>query len=102
MSTNHEISVEGSVVRVGGEIDLLAAPVLRSCISSAAANADEAIVIDLHAVTFLDSSGLNELIRCAVEGARDVVLQRPSERVRRVLELTGVCSLFTLVEQAEA
>ena len=55
--------------------------------------------VDASAVTFIDSTGLNFLIRIAREAAAagrpPVVLMRPAPRVREMLALTGTAALFT-------
>jgi anti-sigma B factor antagonist len=54
--------------------------------------------IDMHDVVFMDSSGLQELLRLnnrARERGLEVVIVRPSVPVMRLLELTGLESQFT-------
>jgi anti-sigma B factor antagonist len=55
------------------------------------------VVVDLSAVTFLDSGGLSWLVRvraAALARGRRVTLRSPSEHSRRVLLLSGVDRLF--------
>lgn len=66
------------------------------------------IVVDLGAVSFIDSAGLGVLIgllkRVAARGG-DVRLARPQSAVRLVLEITRVTRVFTIfptVEEASA
>ena len=57
------------------------------------------IAIDLQDVVFMDSSGLQELVRLnnrARERDLELVLARPSVPVKRLLELTGLESHFTI------
>lgn len=85
-------------IRLRGELDLAAADAVRESVDRArAAQADPVVVLDLADVTFLDSTGLRELVRPAVESTT-VVLRRPSPSVLKVLELAGVADLFTIVE----
>ena len=54
------------------------------------------VVVDLHRVTYLDSTFLNllaRLYRRRSEGTT-VTLERPNEQVRRVLRLVGFDKLF--------
>ena len=57
------------------------------------------VVIDLAGVRFMDSAGLNILIRCFkpldAQGRR-LVLRRPQDAVRRTLELGGITTLVDL------
>jgi anti-anti-sigma factor len=88
-----DVAAVDGVLRVAGEIDAVSAP----CVDAALA-AGEAVAIDLSAVTFMDSSGLNLLLahdRPLVEhgGVRRVVaMSRP---VERVLEVTGLLRTLT-------
>ena len=57
--------------------------------------------IDLRDLVFMDSSGLQELVRLnnrAHERNLEVVLIKPSAPVMRLLELTGLQSHFTIRE----
>jgi anti-sigma B factor antagonist len=58
-----------------------------------------AIVLDLSAVTFMDSTALGRLVYIYKQGAIfdvPLTLRAPSQRVRRLLELTGTWELFTI------
>lgn len=81
-------------VRLAGEVDLAAAPRVESAIEDALAGEEGVdMMIDVDAVTFLDSTGLRVLVaahaRCAGEG-RSLTLVNPSIAVSRILEITGL------------
>jgi anti-sigma B factor antagonist len=86
----------GDVLTVRGDVDESVAA------RFGAALADPAVgVVDLAAVTFLDSAGLRAMI--AARRQRDAdgvpfVVRSPSRMVLRLLELTGLESAFTLDE----
>lgn len=85
------------VVRLRGEIDLAAASTVRGAVDHARTfPPGSALVLDLADVTFLDASGLGELVRPMTDRT-DVVLRRPSRPVCKVLELTGLTGMFTIV-----
>ncbi len=86
-----------TVLHLGGDIDLAVRELLRDAIAEAAAGAPVRLHIDLRRVTFLDSSGLHQLL-VARELVAEVVLVAPSAAVRRVFELSAVESLFTIVD----
>lgn len=86
-----------TVLRLGGDIDLAVREQLRSALADAAQGGVASLSIDLRDVTFLDSSGLHELL-VARELAADVVLIAPSPAVRRVFDLSAVGPLFTIVD----
>ena len=90
---------EGKVViSLAGELDVAGAPVLREHLA-AATRSDGRVVCDLEHLTYNDSTGISVLIaarkRLDATG-RDLVLVGPSERVHKVLEITGVDSYFTI------
>jgi anti-sigma B factor antagonist len=86
-------------VTVTGEVDLATAPLLEEAIDSAIRASAGAFVIDLADVNFIDSSGVNVLLRSrALLGRedRDVVLICPPGGVLHVLEVIGVADLFAV------
>lgn len=85
------------IVVVKGEIDLRAAGGFWDCVCGALASRPPRLVVDLADTTFMDSSGLEVLLRAHVAQGRlpeAVVLRAPSPIVRRVLGLAGVEDLF--------
>ena len=89
---------DGTVV-VSGEVDLYTAPLLERAVESAMERGEGNVVIDMTDVRFMDSAGLNIIIRCFkpldAQGRR-VVLRHPQEAVRRTLELGGIVTLVDL------
>lgn len=83
------------LLTVRGEIDMDNAGELVDAIKGIAGTA----VVDLSGVTFVDSTGLQGLLR-AQKAARqrgdDLILRHPSKAVRRLLELTGLSDGFTV------
>ncbi|NHC44580.1 STAS domain-containing protein [Motilibacter aurantiacus] len=92
-----------AIVHVTGEIDLETGPRLREFLTSElnqlSAPSGE-LVLDLTAVTFCDSSGLQALIatlrRARLLGVRLVLRVIPDSRFARFLALAGVSELFEL------
>ncbi|WP_018684582.1 STAS domain-containing protein [Actinokineospora enzanensis] len=98
-----EITSEGTdpvVVSVTGEVDLATAPQLEQALDAALAEPGATGVrVDLSAVEFMDSAGLRVLVaalRKAEESDRTLVLDAPHERVRRIIEITGLAEVFGL------
>jgi anti-sigma B factor antagonist len=79
---------EHVVVEVRGEIDLRTAPDLGDQLDRAFQDAPAAVIVDLSAATFLDSSGLNVLFNTRRGGQLALVVSDPS--LLRTLELTGL------------
>lgn len=93
------VSTEGSTLRVSftGDLDLESAPHLRSLVARASQEEGlSGLVIDLSAVTFLDSVGLSVLltVRTRLVSEEVSVTVVPSDAVRRVFTLAGVDGLF--------
>jgi anti-sigma B factor antagonist len=87
---------------VAGEIDLYTAPRLHGELATALAGAGPAmIVVDMSRVEFCDSTGMNVLLaahRRAREGGGDLQLAGPRPAVRKVLQLTGLETVFTVLD----
>ena len=91
---------------VTGEIDLYTAPRLHGELS-AALSGDSAtrIVVDMSGVDFCDSTGMNVLLaahRRAREQGGDLELASPRPAVRKVLQVTGLEAVFTVMDDPAA
>jgi anti-anti-sigma factor len=80
------------VVAVRGELDIATAPELRAALASVDGRASQ-LVFDLHAVDFMDSSGISVLLAARV-GDELIRLRAPSEAVTRLLDVTGLTEVF--------
>ena len=88
-----------AVVAVRGEVDLYTAPRLWETLDAAIAETPAELVIDLTDVTFLDSMGLNVLVRAhkrlkPISGS--VVVRGANNQVFKVFELTKLNKVFTV------
>ena len=94
------------VVRSEGRLNMAAAPGLRAVVSECVAAGQSRIVVDLSAITFMDSSGLGALIgglKTARQTGGDLRIAAPTEQVSTVLGLTNldrVLRPFATVEDA--
>ncbi|MDR7274965.1 STAS domain-containing protein [Catenuloplanes atrovinosus] len=86
-------------LHVAGEIDGATAPSLERALLDALATAPRHLLIDGTDITFCDSRGLATLITAwRTAGQTGVTMSiRPSPRLRRVMALSGIDSLFDLV-----
>jgi anti-anti-sigma factor len=76
-----------------GDLDAATAGTLDAAFDDVVGGGARRVVVDLAAVTFLDSTGLRSLLRAAanLEGAGGTLRCAPlSPQVRRVLELSGL------------
>ena len=90
-----------AILRLSGELDLVGAERVDSCIDELLRDPPDELVIDLRAVTFMDSMGLRSLIRARAKGADEelpVKLVRGSDQVHRVLTMTRMDDHFEFVE----
>jgi anti-anti-sigma factor len=81
-----------------GEIDQETAPMLAEHLHRAIDDRDGRIVIDLGAVTFMDSSGVHALVTAFESALARLRLGRLIPAVRRVLELTALLDVFARAE----
>jgi anti-sigma B factor antagonist len=90
-------------VVVSGEVDIVTVDkVVELAMIHLTAAAVQRLVFDLQSVSFIDSSGIGGLIKLGAEAkslGKQFALRQPSERVLRVLELTGLAGEFTVVPE---
>jgi anti-sigma B factor antagonist len=82
-------SADVAVIVTGGELDAYAAPDLSEAFAQVAR--EDRVVVDLHAVSFLDSTALGVVVRALREvdgrdGTARIVL--PAGSARRIFEIT--------------
>src|SRR4051812_5183176 len=89
------------LITLSGELDLASVRYLRQRVEAAFAEGPPQLVVDLSAVTHMDSTGLAELISAhqrAMDLQGKLVLVVTSAAIRRTLEIRGVVGLFTVVD----
>lgn len=91
------------VVAIAGELDLHTAPQLAAELDAYALSASE-VVVDLTAVSFMDSTALGAVL-AATRRIRDaggrLSLAAPGAETRKLLELVGVDRVLPVYETAE-
>jgi anti-sigma B factor antagonist len=91
---------DGSLALVlQGELDITTSPLLDEALARARATDAVSIVVDLLAVSFIDSTALHVLIRHArtEDGRARVCLTKGSPQTQRVFELSGALSYLPFV-----
>jgi anti-anti-sigma factor len=108
MAETLQVRTEGDVViaEVSGDVDLANAKAIGSLVAGAVPNEALGLVLDLAAVTYLDSSGVH-LIFDLAQRLRDrqqrLVLALPADsRIRRVLDLVKLDAVVPVEESAAA
>lgn len=92
-----ELVGDVGVLWVDGEVDHGTAPLLRRYAEAMLGDGSRSLVFDLGHVSYLDSSGLNVLIRAqnhARELGGTVTVRYASEQVRRVMEVAGLNAML--------
>lgn len=102
MTLHAEVQGHRVRVRVGGEVDVATEPALRAFILSAVTREITEQVIDLSAVTFLDSSGMRGLVLASREAAAagvafSLLCPELNTAVTKVLEILKINSMMTVV-----
>jgi anti-sigma B factor antagonist len=91
------------VLAVNGDVDIATAPELRTRLARAV-DGHPAVVVDLAAVGFMDSTGLGVLVaaynRAAAAGRR-LVIARPQRIVRNALHLVQVDSVIDVYDSLD-
>jgi anti-sigma B factor antagonist len=88
-----------TVLAVGGDIDVHTSPTLQGRISDTLESGRHALVVDLSAVEFLDSSGLGVLVaglNRAREVGGDLTLVCARANVLKLFEITGLDQVFAV------
>jgi anti-sigma B factor antagonist len=92
-----------AVVTASGELDLYTAPRLQTALAALLREPVDRVVVDLSGVEFCDSTGMNVLLS-AMKRAREhgggLELASPRPAVRKILQVTGLDSVFTVVDAA--
>lgn len=94
-----------TVLVLVGDLDVHSAPLVQRAVAAAVADASGDVVLDLAAVSFVDSSGIGVLIAChkrARNRGSRLVLRAPSRRVARLLAVTMLDRVLTVEDGATA
>ncbi|MHA6765603.1 STAS domain-containing protein [Streptacidiphilus sp. PAMC 29251] len=88
-----------AVVQVSGAMDYDTSPALEQALAALVQDGARHLVLDMAAVTFCDSCGINTLIRalgCAGQDNGSLALAATTPRVQGVLEIIGVDAVITM------
>jgi anti-anti-sigma factor len=97
------VSADGDVatVTLRGELDLSGVDRAREAIEQAEAGDSGLLVLDLSHLDFLDSTGLEVILRAARrarDSGRRLIVRRPSRYVRRLFEMTAIDQSLDIVD----
>jgi anti-sigma B factor antagonist len=94
-----------AIIRGGGRLNMVAAPLIREVILEQIAAGRTRVVIDLSAIDFMDSSGLGALIGClksARQAGGDLRIAAPTPQVSMVLKLSNLDRVLKAHDTAES
>jgi anti-anti-sigma factor len=90
-----------ATLELRGELDMSGTDRLRLALEQAEEPPSGLLVLDLSMLDFIDSTGLEVLLRAARrahDSGRRLIVARPSRYVRRLLELTAIDQALDVVE----
>jgi anti-sigma B factor antagonist len=94
-----QVEPEGTVVRLNGDLDVVTASQLRERVADLVRRGHYDLIVDLDAVSFLDSTGLAVLVN-ALKRARahdgSVRLVCTNEPLLQIFRITGLNKSFTI------
>jgi anti-sigma B factor antagonist len=102
----HEHDQDVAVLSVHGEVDLETAPALWKTLLPALEHQTGPVVVDLSAVTFMDSTGVHALVdarrRLALQNRRLAIVCRDGGQVHRLLALVGLLDALAVYRSRES
>jgi anti-anti-sigma factor len=90
-----------STVYFRGELDMSGVDRARQAIEQAEEGGAPLMVLDLSELDFIDSTGLEVMLRAArraTDSGRRLIVQRPSQYIRRLLEMTAIDRSLDIVD----
>ena len=103
LTIESESQPDAHVIRIAGELDLAGCPDLESALQVAERVKADRIIVDLEALTFIDSVGLGTLLktsrRLASDGNR-LEITRGKGQPAGILRLTGLEKVLPLADPA--
>lgn len=105
LKVSTEYRGDHAVVSVHGEVDLYTAPRLQTELAALAHDGASQVVVDLSKVEFCDSTGMNVLLSAMKrfrEQGGNLELAAPRAAVRRILEVTGLDTVFSVRDAVPA
>lgn len=98
LSINISMREQIALIEVSGRIDSMNANQLGEALNREIDAGHRHMVLDLAGVDYMSSAGLREIVSALkkVRGLGDLRLAQPSTRVREVLEMAGLDTIFQI------
>jgi anti-sigma B factor antagonist len=92
-----------AIIAVAGEIDIATVPALRTALAALLADGARRLVVDLTAVGFIDSSGLNVLVGAVRQlGLGRLGVVATQLNICRVLAISGLDTIIPVFDSVDA
>ncbi|QFU23410.1 STAS domain-containing protein [Shewanella eurypsychrophilus] len=102
----HPLSLDNAcLITLPKEMIMAQTPTMRAAIARQIETGSNKLVMDLHQVEYIDSSGLSILVsahKLTQQRSGEVILLSPSAGVRALIELTRLHHIFTIFEDKDA
>lgn len=88
-----------ALVQLAGEMDMASTPRAKEVMNELLGQGVRHLIVNLHGIDYLDSTALGALVgtmRRAREQGGELHLVNPSNRVRRLFEITRLTSAFSI------
>lgn len=93
-----------SVIEVTGEVDVHTAPDLDAKLTEVVAGGSNALIVDLSAVEFMDSTGLGVLVKALKhvrENGGSLAVVTATDRISKVFRITGLDAAIGLYDSVD-
>jgi anti-anti-sigma factor len=93
------------IIELGGEFDLSGVTAVSEAFAAAFDSDARAIVLDLRALEFLDSTGVHAVLKAArraTEQNRSFVVIRGPRQVQRIFEISGIAEMLAFSDGSRA
>ena len=89
-----------AVIQVSGELDMTTAPQLEEAL--VAHNGNRPVVVDLTALTFIDSHGLHVLLQKRPTGPPAALIVTPNSNIAKVFDIVAASKIVLLCSDLDA
>lgn len=81
------------IISIAGELDVSNVPEIEQHVGALMGSGSTPAIFDLSSLTFMDSSGIAMLLRCA-EKTGTLVIRKPTRTVQLVIDATGLAEVL--------
>ncbi len=93
-------SPDAVAIHLRGDLDVVSAAAVDALLSHAATGPSDQLVVDLSLVVFVDCAALRPLLAARDRLPGRMWIQHPSPQVRLLLDVTGLWSVFSVIERS--